>query len=135
MRHNENICILPADKGGGTVILQADQYGEACAVHLNDVAYEQIESFGTGTRKVHLTDPRTKLDVPILNQDFETSDVTDRLQQLQCSRLSNLLSKLSVAHQLTLGDVRLLGPASPYAGVVPRFYGLLKLHKLGPLSI
>ncbi len=80
-------------------------------------------------------DPRTKRAVPVLNEDFECPDVSDRLLKLQCSRLSNLLSKLSSSKQLLPSDVCRFGPPHPYSGVIPRFYGLPKLHKLGPLKI
>ncbi len=87
------------------MLLRFEQYAEICEVHLNDPAYEIVESFGVGRNKVHLTDPRTKLAVPVLNEDFALPDVSDRLIQLQCSKLSNLLSKLLAAKQLLQSDL------------------------------
>ncbi len=49
--------------------------------------------------------------------------------------MSDLLKNLRVDHQLTPEDVRRLSPGHPYSGVVPRFYGLPKLHKVGRLKI
>ncbi len=105
LQQNTGICITSADKGGRTVIMCADQYSEVCEVHLNDNTYQPIESFGTRCNKVHLTDPRTHLGVPVLNEDFVMPDVSDRLLRLQCSCLSNLLSKLLVVNQLMPSDM------------------------------
>ncbi len=117
------------------MLLRTDQYMEICELHLSDAAYELVESFGTGRHKVHLKDPRTKLIVDIYNQDFLLSDITDRLLKLQCSCLSNLLQKLFSSQQLLASDLQRFSPAQPYSGVVPHFYRLPKLHKLGPLKI
>ncbi len=84
---------------------------------------------------VHLTDPRTKRDVELLNEDYLRPDIADQLLQLQCGRLTRLLKKLSASQDMLVTDVRRLGPPHPYSGVVPRFYGLPKLHKVGPLQI
>ncbi len=132
---NSNLVVTSADKGGRTVILKADHYAEACGSHLEDEAYERVQSFGTGCYKVHLTDPRTQLDTELLNQDFGKPDVTDRLLKLQCGRLANLLKKLHASHDLLPSVVHRLGPPHPYSGVVPKFHALPKLHKVGWLKI
>ncbi len=132
---NGDLVITAVDKGGRMVILRADHYGEVCGVHLEDSAYEQVQSFGSGRHKVHLVDPRTQLPVNLLNQHFMKPDVTDRLTKLQCAQLSDLLAKLCADHQLSPADVRQLSPAHPYSGVVLCFYGLPKLHKVGRLKI
>ncbi len=124
-----------ADKGGWTVVLKADHYAKACACHLEDEAYEKVQSFGTGRSKVLLTNPRTALDFELLNQDFCENDILDHLLHMQCGRLMTLLKKLLALRDLLPSDVRRLGPPHPYSGVVPRFYGLPKLHKVGHLRI
>ncbi len=135
LSRNENLVITTADKGGRTVVLHADQYAEMCFVHLQDDAYEEVRSLGTGRHKVFLTDPKTKLDNKVLSQDFSVPDVSDRLLQLQSSKLQTLLRNLHSKKQISTADFQYLSPIRPYSGVIPRFYGLPKLHKVGRLKI
>ncbi len=136
LRNCQDLTITSADKGGRTVVLRSDQYAEMCSAHLEDEAYEHVTSFGKGRHRVHCgTDPKTKLDIKVLNANFSTPDVTDRLLNLQSSRLNNLLTKLLAKKQILPSDLQKFGPTRPYSGVIPRFYGLPKLHKVGRLKI
>ncbi len=120
---------------GRTVILLSDHYSELCAAHLEDPAYELVKFFGTGRKRVHLTDLRTDRDIPFLNANYKESDLCDCLLKYQCSRLRDLLSTLFAAHQISALDLHKLSPSHPYSGVILRFYALPKLHKIGPLRI
>ncbi len=135
LRLNSDIMVTSADKGGQTVVLLSEQYAEICSTHLEDDAYLCVDSFGTGRKKVAMVDPRTNRDRELLNSSFVFPDLTDRLLRLQCSQLVNLLKNLVATHDLHQSDLRQMSPQHPYSGVVPRFYGLPKLHKLGRLRI
>ncbi len=55
LRQNGDIVVTSADKGGRTVVLKAEHYAEMCELHLQDQAYERVETFGTGHFKVNIT--------------------------------------------------------------------------------
>ncbi len=124
-----------ADKGGRTVVLHSNQYAELCSVHLEDQAYTRVKSFGSGRSKVPIMDPRTGWDREVLNDSFIDPDISDRLLKMQCCKLSDLLKTLVSTRDLDLAALRSLSPSFPYSGIIPRFYALPKLHKLGRLTI
>ncbi len=121
LRENTQLVITSADKGGRVVVLFAEHYAEMCGVHLEDQAYEKVESFGKGRYKVHSTDPRTNLPVQVLNENFTTPDLLDRLQRWQCSRLKNLLAKLMSTQDIQPSDYRRLSPSSLMLVSFPAF--------------
>ncbi len=127
---NSDLVITAADKGGRTVLLHANQYAELCGVHLEDQAYQLVESFGSGRFRVSLTDPRTSQNKEILNDNFLQPDVIDRLLKLQCNRLRDLLTNLAAQKEMPQTEVWRLSPLHPYLGTIPCFYGLPKVHKI-----
>ncbi len=135
LRLNSELIITSADKGGHVVVLLAVHYAELCSVHLEDAAYIRVDAFGSGRFCIPMVDPHTHLDREIFNISFTTPDLTDRLLKLQCSQLLNLLKKLVISHDLDAKDLHRLCPHQPYLGIIPRFYTLPKLHKLGRLTI
>ncbi len=46
-----------------------------------------------------------------------------------------MLTKLRKSKDIDREERRLLLPAQPYAGTLPRFYGLPKVHKIGPVLL
>ncbi len=135
LRLDSSLVVTKSDKGGRTVVLLATHYGAMCGAHLDDEAYVCVDSFGSGRHKVSMVDPKTKLDRELLNGSFTVPDVTDRLLRLQCTRLDSLLRSLASTRDVSHTELRKLCPQHPYGGVVPRFYGLPKLHKVGRLTI
>ncbi len=129
------LTITSADKGGRTVVLLSDHYAELCFCHLEDKAYKRVESFGSGRATTSMTDPTTGLDCELLNESFIKSDLSDKLLNLQCSRLSDLLKSLVASKDLDPQALHNLSPLHPYSGTIPKFYGLPKIHKIGPLQI
>ncbi len=55
--------------------------------------------------------------------------------RIQCRRLTDKLRSLNNAGEMAEEDRRRLNPGQPFAGILPRFYGAPKIHKVGPLHI
>ncbi len=127
--NNRSIVITKAHKGGKVVVLNSIQYTEMCIMHLENLAYEKIISFGTGKGRVDLNN------CDLLNEDFLKPDSADQLVKLQCRRLTAMLSDLVKPGDLEAQERRWLVPPQPYSGSVPKFYGLPKLHKLGIVQL
>ncbi len=136
LRNNQLITITSADKGGKTVIVDSTQYGEMCLVHLSDVAYVSVEKFGASKGRTVLVNPKTGLKTEeLLNTSFVNMDPSDIFLRQQCRRLLTLLNKLKRDGDVSSEDRKRLIPCQPYSGAWPRFYGLPKVHKSGPLRI
>ncbi len=133
--NNQALVILTADKGGKVVVLDAIAYTTLCIEHLSDPAYERVTSFGTGTNKVLLRDENDNSLLQFQDTDFEILDPSDKLLRLQCGRLTNLLSSLQSTDQISSEDRKKCLPGQPFSGVVPHFYALPKVHKIGRLRI
>ncbi len=131
LRGDESICILPADKGNATVILDKVAYAEACFGLLSDsLAYceapmpKHYVQQPNGTRKL----------LPFENWDQSVSpvvkDALDVLIQRQTDALNKLLRNLVSQRQIPHDLQKRLRSSG---GVIPRFYILPKIHK-NPLS-
>ncbi len=136
LRENKLLTITSADKGGKIVIVDACQYAEMCLVHLSNEAYVSVESFGASRGHTVLINPKTGLKTEEFVQDsFKDLDPSDVFLRQQCRRLLVALNKLKTEGDVSAEDRKLLVPCQPYSGAWPRFYGLPKVHKCGPLLI
>ncbi len=104
-------------------------------MHLQDPAYQKVQSFGFGRGKVVLQDKKKKISNELFSSDFVKPDPSDRLIAQQCRQLTELLSSLCKDGHLDPGECKLLIPSQPYSGSLPKFYGLPKIHKIGLLKI
>ncbi len=128
---NEELIVTASDKGGKLVVLNSTQYASMCIKHLEDVAYERVYTMGTGRSQVQIDDS----DNSLFSSDFQKLDISDRLIKRQCRDLTNLLSQLKKNRDIGEQERKSLIPSQPYSGVLPKFYGLPKLHKVGELML
>ncbi len=135
LSQNKDIVITQADKGGKLVVLDQNQYSEMCLMHLEDAAYEIVDSFGSGKGKVVLRDRKKDVFEQLIEEDFLSLDPYDKLLRFQCQQLTKLLNQLTNQKELDKQERRSLIPPQPYSGAVPKFYGLPKVHKVGTLKI
>ncbi len=135
LSENKSIVITQADKGGKATVLDQNQYTAMCLQHLEDPVYELVKDIGLGQSKVVLEESGPGQPSSFFNQDFLSMDASDKLMRQQCAELTSLLISLMKSRQLHPDEKKLISPASPYAGTFPKFYGLPKAHKLGPLLL
>ncbi len=128
---NEQLIITASDKGGKLIVLDSVQYGAMCLKHLEDSAYQRVYTVGTGKNQIIIDDGQNELFSP----DFSKPDVSDHLLWIQCRDLTDLLGQLKRTNDLHECERRALVLGQPYTGVLPQFYGLPKLHKLGELKL
>ncbi len=133
--NNQSITILTADKGGKVVLLDTIAYADLCIGHLSDPAYESVSSFGVGRGKVNLRDEKGNLLQDFEDTDFRKLDPGDKLLKMQCRRLMEMLTNLRNSGQISSEDRKRVIPGQPYSGVLPHFYTLPKIHKVGRLRI
>ncbi|MCP3682022.1 MAG: hypothetical protein GY861_04960 [bacterium] len=135
LSQNQAIVITTADKGGKVVVLDVDQYSEMCMVHLEDSVYEKVDGVGTGRNRIVLLDRAHKIQQDLFSERFDQMDPCDRLPKLQCQQLTRTLDDLKRKKEISVHERKWLLPSQPYSGTLPKFYGLPKIHKLGPLLI
>ncbi len=131
LANNEQLVVTVADKGGKPVVLHILQYGEMCMKHLEDPVYQRINEFGAGRGRIRLDAPGVQL----FSKSYAVSDPSDHLLRHQCQRLTLLLNKLKRSRDIGAEERTLLLPGQPYSGVIPKFYGLPKVHKVGPVQL
>ncbi len=61
-------------------------------------------------------------------------DASDKLLKMQCRRLTERLNTLRANDEICAVDRKKIIPAQPFAGAVPQFHGLPKIHKVGELK-
>ncbi|MCP3683136.1 MAG: hypothetical protein GY861_10635, partial [bacterium] len=114
---------------GKIVVLDYAQYGEICLKHLEDPVYECVSEFGKGRSHVQLANTE------LFNESFEYQDAADQLVKLLCKDLTTTLNKLLKSKHISAGEKKRVQPPQPYSGALPHFYGLPKVHKVGPMKI
>ncbi len=62
-------------------------------------------------------------------------DASDKLLKLQCEELTEILNSLRLRRQIDAQERNLLLPGQPYSGMIPKFYGLPKVHKAGQVML
>ncbi len=129
LSQNDSIIVTTADKGGKVVVMDSIQYAEIVLNHLEDPVYEEIQEFGNGTGYVDLTS------TVLLNENLVEMDPLDKMLRLQCQELITILNSLKRRRQVSDRERKALSPKQPFSGIMPKFYGLPKLHKLGLLTI
>ncbi len=132
---NTQLHITPADKGGKMAILSSIQYGSMCLSHLDDPAYTRVPFIGEGRQRIILRDEVLDVGETLFAEDFLKADPSDILLRWQTKKLTVLLFDLKRARHIREDERRLVNPSQPYSGVLPKFYGLPKLHKEGTLNL
>ncbi len=135
LRNNQAITVLTADKGGKVVVLDSVQYAALCEIHLQDNAYELVDSFRMGTGQVVLRNPQGASVRDFVETTYIGMDPLDKLLRIQCRRLTDTLNSLFKNGHISATDRKKVIPNQPYSGVFPAFYGLPKIHKIGILKI
>ncbi len=129
MSGNQALTITNTDKGGKVIVLDFVQYGEICLKHLEDPVYQQVFEFGAGRGRIDLRSE------PLFNENFTASDPADHLVRLLTKELMTLLAALFRKGHVSAGEKKWLQPSQPYSSMLPHFYGLPKVHKVGPVNI
>ncbi len=94
-----------------------------------------MSGFGSGKGKVDLRNAKGEELTEFVGIDFVKLDCADKLLWIQCRRLTDLLTLLKNCREISVQDRKCTSPSQPYSGVIPHFYGLLKIHKVGVLKI
>ncbi len=135
LANNQALTILTADKGGKVVVMDSIQYSVMCELHLQDPAYELVKSFGRGRGKITLRNQDGSEILQFVKEDYKELDPSDRLLKMQCRKLTEMLNTMVANGDPTAEHRKKIITAQPYAGAVPKFYGLPKIHKVGILKL
>ncbi len=82
-----------------------------------------------------MDDPQTGVHNELFAEDYLKLDPCDQLLHQQCRQLTVILMDLKRSDDLDPREQKGLLLGQPYSGVMPKFYGLLKVHKIGTLKL